>query len=1155
MEVDREAEGLNFLRNFLSRFSASCREDAGSLQQQPLQNEPAEAPSVEARILLVRIAGEVLFHCSTHLAQWRAQNPPGEEGEQLLPPSVREGYLYLLAMADYAAGKLWHLESAGGGSILASSTSSSSSGANGGLWRNVTPDIAEGLSHGLTAFIISVLEGGVALQLSPSNVDMAVGIVEKLALPAPPATPSQAPADWPSTPVPDLDDGPFGMTEAVLGPMQESMNRRFWARTPEVSRAGAIGRGSAGGMGAHLAAGKPSLCLVAGDALGARLLGWCTVFCRSPQWRKLFSERDAPSLPTPPRESGGGGGATGVFTGKKRTAEDMEGIPTPTGEASTTHHNDSGRGKDGDPPGLAQLLGVVGQVVRIVKEHTKVAGERPSGVGSFPGAVVGSARVAPGLDQRTKESSHLVQVLVGALADAVLDAFAGHMADPVFHGRLRRDADADGEAAGGPAGVPARRGGDAASMSDVVPLVDGASPVETVGLSVELVSDIAWLFSSLEPEPETGTASSSSRDRGSAAKASPAAVLLSSAMSSWVSGRVLACMPRREHLEYALALSPSAGGNASGGIEAEDGASGQVAERPSIRPLPARLASFAVRTLLDQLQVCTTIRHGDFSPSCAGVFLRSAVRRALHGLAPGRAHHGADAGVARAAAAPPSPSRWTSLVVGQRLTSCVDRAHLAGLLLAWEAWHPWMEKEAPAPASSAAGRLSLRQARTWQTFCSLMGHLAQGCVSPRPSPPPGQGLVDLVTQTALSLRTAVRKAGDPLPFMDMPAVLLLCKTQVALSATGTMEDKQSSSRMSQLLWDRFFTACQAHIHAQLLAYAYFYQESQVRRGLLAAHLGLVRKLGALVAAAASGEPCTEWEGPQLLLAQCMALAKFLLRTAHDSEQSLSMTGVAFSRSSRPTRMPGCWRCTSGRGWPARAAEPWPRRSPSGVTQDGERRWGGRRRIRVFLRVEAAGHPAAGAPPARGGRRGGCTGYGGRASPGRRERNGSSPVVPGRAAGEQRGVGLVFFPLRGGAVLRARRAARLVRRGAEAPERCHGRRCRSIAGPEAGTGRPGARPRPPGGVRTARRPLRGAHPAGGGLRSPLPPDHRGRSRGSSRGGGARAGGLGGHRGAYLDARPLPHAVCLAVPSLVAWIRPVSGRGAAHRAEQPAGRDAA
>lgn len=129
------------------------------------------------------------------------------------------------------------------------------------------------------------------------------------------------------------------------------------------------------------------------------------------------------------------------------------------------------------------------------------------------------------------------------------------------------------------------------------------------------------------------------------------------------------------------------------------------------------------------------------------------------------------------AASPPAPSRWTSLVVGQRLTSCVDRVHLAGLFFAWEAWHPWVEKEAPASASSLTGRLSLRQTRTWQTFCSLMGYLAQGCVSPRPSPPPGQGLATLVTQTALSFRTAGRRAGDPLPFLDMPAVLLLCKVR------------------------------------------------------------------------------------------------------------------------------------------------------------------------------------------------------------------------------------------------------------------------------------------------------------------------------------------------------------------------------------------
>lgn len=473
-----------------------------------------------------------------------------------------------------------------------------------------------------------------ALQLSPSNVDMAVGIVEKLALPAPPASlgygssgaggggtksPSHARADWPSTPIPELEDISFGLTEAVLGPLRESMNFYFGARGPEVLRAGSsVWRGGAGGMGSHSAVGKPSLCLVAGDALGARLLGWCTVFCRSPQWRGLFSDRSASSSASPAPLAQQESSATDAFAGKKRTAEDMEdqnggeeeeaggekATPTPAGTASGIHHNDGGRGQDKDAPaGLAQLLGVVGRVVRIVKEHTKVAGDRPGGgVGSFPGTVVGGARVAAGFDQRTKESSRLAQVLVGSLADAVLDTFAGHMADPVFHGRLRQEAHADGEMTGGTAGR--QEGGVATAMSDVVPLVDGASPAEAVGLSVELAGDLAWLFSSLEPEPEAGAASSSGRDRGSAAKVSPAAVQLSSALSCWVSGRVLACMPGREHLEYALALSPSGGGVGSDGMQVEEGASVQAAGPPSVRPLPARLACFAVRTLLDQLQVC-----------------------------------------------------------------------------------------------------------------------------------------------------------------------------------------------------------------------------------------------------------------------------------------------------------------------------------------------------------------------------------------------------------------------------------------------------------------------------------------------------------------------------------------------------------------------
>lgn len=46
------------------------------------------------------------------------------------------------------------LESVAAGSAQGSSALSPSAGAGGGLWRNVPPDAAQGLRHGLTAFII-----------------------------------------------------------------------------------------------------------------------------------------------------------------------------------------------------------------------------------------------------------------------------------------------------------------------------------------------------------------------------------------------------------------------------------------------------------------------------------------------------------------------------------------------------------------------------------------------------------------------------------------------------------------------------------------------------------------------------------------------------------------------------------------------------------------------------------------------------------------------------------------------------------------------------------------------------------------------------------------------------------------------------------------
>lgn len=71
MEVESEAEADSFLHQFLSRFSAACRQDAESNTQQEQQHRAAEAPVVNAGVLLVRIAGEILLYGSTHLAQVR----------------------------------------------------------------------------------------------------------------------------------------------------------------------------------------------------------------------------------------------------------------------------------------------------------------------------------------------------------------------------------------------------------------------------------------------------------------------------------------------------------------------------------------------------------------------------------------------------------------------------------------------------------------------------------------------------------------------------------------------------------------------------------------------------------------------------------------------------------------------------------------------------------------------------------------------------------------------------------------------------------------------------------------------------------------------------------------------------------------------------
>lgn len=632
------------------------------------------------------------------------------------------------------------------------------------------------------------------------------------------------------------------------------MDQYFGAGASDITRAGATAIAiNATARGGALAVGsKPSLYLVAGDALGARLLGWCQVACRSPQWRGLFSKGDlsAPALP-PPAVAGSGGGTalTDAVAGKKRPAEDMEASATEREESSGTQGTDDGgqREKRSEPTGLAQLLFVVGQIVHAVKEHTKIlaaARDRASVVGFF--------------DFRTRDTSGLVQEMVGALADAMFDVFGDHLADPTFHDLLRQDTRGAGEMAR------------VVFMSDVVLLEDGASSAEMTGLSVDVISDLAWLFSSLEVQ-------------------GPNAALLSSSMACWASGRLLACMPGRQHLECAVGVGSSTAGS------------------DAARPLPGRLAGFAVRTLSENVTVareketeaavepahmqelpsvaracaansstaysrvaliteqmpawrqrrqrwerqqpiigeavyneeavaatagraaatevldvlialmCAASEHDRPSLDRPGALRRptmysagsvstlvgstlqalseilgqpSPTRGGRSGsgggpstrsafLTRGKKRRGSspssgDAGAAGQPASSNADKRWTTLV-GQRLASCLDRVHIAGMLLAWDSWHPWMETAVSAP--SAGG--SIRQTRSWQTFCSLMGQLAKACVSPRPAPPPGEGLAALVMQAVLTFRTAGGGGGGPLGFLDAPAVLFLCKVRIA----------------------------------------------------------------------------------------------------------------------------------------------------------------------------------------------------------------------------------------------------------------------------------------------------------------------------------------------------------------------------------------
>ena len=183
-----------------------------------------------------------------------------------------------------------------------------------------------------------------------------------------------------------------------------------------------------------------------------------------------------------------------------------------------------------------------------------------------------------------------------------------------------------------------------------------------------------------------------------------------------------------------------------------------------------------------------------------------------------------------------------------------------------------------------------------------------------------------------------------------------------LWATAIMEDRESIHLLCDLLWNRYFTVCQARLtaiklkrrarrkrkarrsidadfevvwgassraaectppadsipqasapcdvmfrhHTQLLASTYYFQNEQVRRALLSEHLGLVRRVGAMVVvemeeSALGGKIPSR--GLALLLSQSIALAEFMLRTVHDSERSVALAARLRSDVARVPHVP------------------------------------------------------------------------------------------------------------------------------------------------------------------------------------------------------------------------------------------------------------
>lgn len=805
--------------------------------------------------------------------------------------------------------------------------------------------------------------------------------MERLALHAPPTSlgysssggggisRSRSARHWPLLPVPEIDDEVFGFTGNAACVLLAAVNYRFGdgttgtvRGTPANSMPDEIARrhglGAPGNLGAADLSGhgalmmehglrpgplgaiavaaaatmetKPSFCLFSGDALGARLLGWCTVVCRLPQWHDVFLRQRSPSSKSfPPKRE------------ERSSSVESEEMKVSDVELSEETARDcimgGDEGRSGNekvrelsdevpamPWGLARLLRVVAQVIRTVKEHTKTletARDRAGEPRFFAGVAGNGGALA--FDIRSRQSSIAVQVLVGSVADAIMDVFAIHMADPALHRQLQRSCSSTSVES---------RAGSSGAIADVVPLIDGADPAETVGLSVELISDIAWLFSSLEPEGVDNGGS----DRGSSPRDGSAAALLSSAMSCWASGRLLACMPGREQLEYALGLSPAT--NVEGRNVPVQRQSLPRNDMPPLslfrsRPLPAKLAYFAVGTLLGNLQIAQvkegerneatepvavpmqtedevptaaracagrstavhriallaeqmpawrerllrvrqwgppvqslgelpdeindSVSNDDAMISAAGVAATAQVLDVLIALlctaaeydrlstsrreqaeiagsqrkptlfnaasignlalptlqaisemigppvsssgARGGSPNEGVAGSTRSFILPRGKKRYGMAMsgagaggesglrarAGLPITESIDRVHLAGLLLAWEPWHPWMDSLRPETGRTSGARTSSagqRQSRNWQTFLSLAERLGQACVSPRPPRlPPGKGLAGLLVETVVSFRSTDRAIEDSEAFLDMPAALLLSKVCMYLN--------------------------------------------------------------------------------------------------------------------------------------------------------------------------------------------------------------------------------------------------------------------------------------------------------------------------------------------------------------------------------------